>query len=1086
MTSFQIREEFFRFFKEKKHTSLPSSSLIPQNDPSLLFVNAGMNQFKSVFLGESPPPAPQVVTIQKCLRAGGKHNDLENVGETPWHNTFFEMMGNFSFGSYFKEEAIGLAWEFLTKNLGFSEESLYASVFKEDREAYSIWKEVIGLPEHKIFSFGEKDNFWRMGASGPCGPCSEIHYYEGEKKYPSPEDLTEIWNLVFMEFFEKENGERTPLPKLCIDTGMGLERLTTLVQRQESNYNTDLFREIIATLEKFSGKHYNFKKGFYGNSSESFEEGKAFRVVADHCRAAAFLITDGALPGNEGRNYVLRRILRRAFYYSHKLNPKVNLLQKGTETLISLMKGVYPELERETELIHSLIEAEEKQFSDSLSLGRKILFKKEKWTDIHELKTLHLYKEIHINPNRKVQLCKELSKDKDFVKGDISENSIKLKLKNLDFLSTGKGLKNVSKRNKEIFDKYKSFSIEELQDEIESLKDKNYLDSQLVWDLYSTHGFPFDLTRLMAKEKGFKVNLEEAEKIKAKESAKQSQNQTSEREFSVKDQVRQKAVRYHSQMDVFCATEFTGYKKQEDRGEILSLWSFDEPSESLLIPSDVLEMGQSGFVITDRTCFYPEGGGPVGDRGEMRAETGVAKVKDCQKISQIIFHEVEVTKGKLKTGQKIYLIVDKNHRQDIATSHSGTHLLHYALRKVLGPSARQAGSLVEPGRLRFDFTSPAPLTSRQLNEVEDIVNHIVKEKKKVTSQEMSYRKAVGEGVIFLQGENYDEKVRVISMGDSKELCGGIHVFNTGEIKTFRIASETGVQSGVRRITAYTGSRGERWGTLLKNQMEELENYLQQICDSKKTDSKKKLKKENFPRSSKSSSYRFNKTEAPFETVNPFIEWIKQQKEWIKFFEKQLQKFNISKTVSPPKEPSFVILEKKLSSRDNLALRKFLKLPPPKEDEKNNPLLEVFKKEWERGANLKKQWESSLSTSSIDRTKLVKKAKAFKGKSCLLVLELPFKDSKQLASFTDQLKNEISSGLVVAMGEGTSQFPLVVTVTKDLQEVISAGGLLKQTIAPFVKGRGGGQPRFAQGIATDREAFSKLEEVLLEELKRLSV
>lgn len=1009
MTSFQIREEFFRFFKSKNHTLLPSSSLIPKNDPSLLFVNAGMNQFKSVFLGESPPLAPQVVTIQKCLRAGGKHNDLENVGETPWHNTFFEMMGNFSFGSYFKAEAIRLAWEFLTKNLGFSEESLYASVFKEDQEAYSVWKEVIGLPEYKIFSFGEKDNFWRMGASGPCGPCSEIHYYEGEKKNPSPEDLTEIWNLVFMEFFEKENGERTSLPKLCIDTGMSLERLTAFTQKQKSNYHTDLFKEIIATLERFSSKCYNFEKAVYVNSSENFKEEKAFRVVADHCRAAAFLISDGALPGNEGRNYVLRRILRRAFYYSHKLNPKVNLLQKGTETLISLMKGVYPELERETELIHSLIETEEKQFSHSLSLGRKILFKRLK---------------------------------------DQSEN-------------------------------------------------EKTLDPSTVWDLYSTHGFPFDLTRLIAKEKGFEVNLEEAEKIKTRESEKQLKSRSALKDSLgndslnvsavpdfIKKQVQKKAVQHHSQMDYFRPTEFKGYTNQKEKGEILSLWSFDKFSnEHPSTPSNILERGEKGFVITDRTCFYPEGGGPVGDRGEIKAETSVAKVEDCQKVSQIIFHEVEVTEGKLKTGESVHLIVDKNFRDLVKTSHSGTHLLNYALRKVLGSSTRQAGSLVEPGRLRFDFTSPAPLTSQQLNEVEDIVNYIIEEKEEVTSQEMSYRKVVGEGVIFLQGENYGEKVRVIAMGDSKELCGGIHVLNTGEIKTLRIASETGVQSGVRRIIAYTGSRGEKWERLLKNQMEELRNYLQQICDSKKTDNKQ----EDFSSSSENVSHRSDKTiKASPETLNPFIEWIKQQKEWIKFFEKQLWKFNASKTVSPPKDPSFVVLKKKLSSRDNLALRKFLKLPPPKEDEKNNPLLEVFKKEWERGTSLKKQWESSLSTSSIDRARLVKRAKAFKGKSCLLVLELPFRDFKQLASFTDQLKNEIGSGLVVAMGEGTSQFPLVVTVTKDLQEVISAGGLLKQTIAPFVKGQGGGQPRFAQGIATDREAFSKLEEVLLEELKKLSV
>lgn len=1024
MTSFKIRKEFIRFFKEKNHAILPSSSLIPQKDPSLLFVNAGMNQFKNVFLGQSPPPASQVVTIQKCLRAGGKHNDLENVGETPWHHTFFEMMGNFSFGSYFKEEAIKLAWEFLTKNLGFSEEPLYATVFKEDKEAYSIWKEVIGLPEYKIFSFGEEDNFWRMGNSGPCGPCSEIHYYRGPKKIPSSEELTtEIWNLVFMEFFEKENGEKIPLPKPSIDTGMGLERLTALMQGEQSNYNTDLFREIIGTLERFSGKSFDFKKKKDHLSSSSIsEEEKAFCVLADHSRAAAFLISDGVHPGNEGANYVLRRILRRAFYYSRKLNPKENLLQKGTEALISLMKDVYPELRREADLIGSLIEAEEKQFSESLNFGRKIFIKKLK---------------------------------------ELPQNT-------------------------------------------------KTLSPSLIWDLYSTYGFPFDLTRLMAEERGYQVNLQKAEKLKQKESTNYFSSSTSSKDTILsenikflKEQIRKKAVQYYNQRKDFHPTEFTGYKNLQEEGEILSLWLIVEATEG---PVTSLKKGQSGFVITDKTCFYPEGGGPLGDQGKIaqmdseKVGVGVsndkrkkanpvylAQVKDCQKVSGIIFHEVEVLNKKIETGQKIHLIVDKEYRKLIATSHSGTHLLNFALRKVLGSSTRQAGSLVEPGRLRFDFTVSAPLTIQQMDSVEDTVNHLIKAKKKVASQKMSYKKAIQEGAVFLPGENYDEEVRIITMGDAKELCGGIHVSNTKDIKAFKIVLETGVQSGVRRIMAYTGSRAEKWEKLLADQIKELKVYLEKEIRSSENGEKN---------TSLTSSLSLKKT-LPHQSVdadqssakkaNPFISWIKQKDEQIKFFEKQLQSLNPLKTDSIQTEQNVVIPFEMTDhllvlARQNLKLRSYLKIPPPKEEERDNLLFKIFKKKQSQLESLKKK-SQSLSTSFIDKETLIKKAKSFQDKSFLLVVELPFTDRKPLAAFADQLKDKLGSGIVVAIGEGDSQFPLIVAVTKDLHKRFPAEGILKKSISPFLKGKGGGQPRFAQGIATDRKALFKLESFLLRELKK---
>ena len=466
---------------------------------------------------------------------------------------------------------------------------------------------------------------------------------------------------------------------------------------------------------------------------------------------------------------------------------------------------------------------------------------------------------------------------------------------------------------------------------------------------------------------------------------------------------------------------------------------------------------------------------------KTKRKTYLAEIKDCQKVSGIIFHEVEcIRKGQLKTGQKIHLIVDKEYRQLIATSHSGTHLLNHALRTVLGPSTRQAGSLVEPGRLRFDFTSPAPMTFQQIDKVEDIVSRIIEEARGVTPQEMPYEEALKEGAVCLQGENYDKEVRVITMGDSKELCGGIHVSNTKDIIVFKVASETGVQSGVRRIVAYTGTRAKQWEKLLTDQIKELHEYLKEFYSSDKTEIEKNSAAKLLVNNEHIQKSSLSKT-------NPFIEWAKQKDEQIKFLEKQLQSLKPLGNDSLLRRENIFIPSKLtnkllLLSRQNLELRRYLKIPPPKETEEDNPLLKIFQKKQSQLDSLKNKCQTLL-TPSIDKEALIQKAKAFKDKSLLLVVELPFEDRKPLAAFADQLKDKLGSGIVVATGEGSSQFPLIVTVTKDLHESFPAGDILRKFVAPFLKGRGGGQPRFAQGVATDKKDFQKLEAHLLSELKK---
>lgn len=995
MKSQDIRKKFQDYFVKQGHTWVPSSSLIPQGDSSLLFTNAGMNQFKDCFLGIKEPPAPQVCSIQKCLRAGGKHNDLEEVGNSPYHHTFFEMIGSFSFGSYFKKEAIDYAVNFLTKELGLPKEKLWVSVFKEDKESAEIWIKKQRIPLGKIFFLGEKDNFWRMGNTGPCGPCSEIYYYDGNKQKPTPEDMTEIWNLVFMEFNEDHSGRKTPLPKPCIDTGMGLERLAAILQGKNNNYHTDLFKGIIKALEETSGIKYDCTQNLLT------EKQMAFRVIADHSRAISFLICDGVLPGSEGASYVLRRILRRALFYSQKLQANKNLLGVAVQQLVNLMKDVYPVLEQEKKLMESTIEEEASLFTESLKAGKAIFFQK-----------------------------------------------------------------------------------------IKNLTDKKIPDL-MVWDLYSTYGFPPDLTCLIAKEKGFNFNEDfNTEEFKQEQKQKEDyQDQWFRLKIFLID-IAQKCKTKE--------TPFTGYEKDKEESNILAIPYIEDsllPSELFDNPEEretigvknldlvfrlSLEKEETGWIILNSTCFYPEGGGPIGDKGTIKTETGEAQVLDCKKQGGLIFHLVKVSNGKIQLNQSCTIEVDSDHRKLIATSHSATHLLHHALREVLGKSVRQMGSLVKPGKLRFDFSYPKPLNPDQLKTIEDKVTEYIQNNRTVTSDIYPYEEAK-KTALFLAGENYGKEVRVIEMGNSREFCGGIHVEKTSKIGKFKIISETGVQSGVRRITAYTSDLSQKYFTLLETQIQTLREY-------------------------------FGKANIPLtqiENTNPFIHYLQEKEKEIKKLKQKIKNALLAKnpdkktTTKEQITPYLKTTPKNITQntyvRQNEELRKYLKLPlfttseekyiEKKNSEKKdleevaNIFIPSIQKREEEIKKLKKQMKSMTSSTSLKD--LIEKTKTFSHKNIkgeLLTVILSIEDRKVLAEMADQLKSKMKNpAIVIVLGQGEIQYPLVITVSKELQAHFSAGDILKNTIAPFLEGKGGGQARFAQGTIKNKDRFSDLETFLLDSL-----
>ncbi len=728
-TSAEIRQGFLDFFHQKGHEIVPSSSLVPANDPTLLFTNAGMVQFKDVFLGQETRHYSRAVTTQRCVRAGGKHNDLENVGYTARHHTFFEMLGNFSFGDYFKQEAIQYAWEFLTDVLKLPPEKLWVTVFEEDDEAASIWLDDIGVDPARLSRIGAKDNFWSMGDTGPCGPCSEIFYDHGEAVAGGPpgspdEDgdrYIEIWNLVFMQYNRAQDGSLTPLPRPSVDTGMGLERLAAVLQGVHNNYEIDLFQNLISAIQTLAGT--------------SDRTHTSLRVIADHIRSCAFMITDGVHPANEGRGYVLRRIIRRAIRHGHKLGLTDVFFYKLVAPLVTEMGDAFPELVQAQSFVERTLKQEEERFSDTLDNGLKIL-----------------------------------------------------------------------------------------EHAIDTMADKE-IPGDVIFQLYDTYGFPIDLTADIARERGLTLDIAGFER--EMEAQRDRARNASQFKAGVAET-----------LSLDGETEFCGYEHLTQQAVVTGILVNNAHV-------DQIHEGEEGILILDQTPFYAESGGQVGDTGQIATDTANFAVTDTQKQGHVFTHIGRCEHGQIRVGETITAHVNESDRKAIALNHSATHLLHAALRHILGDHVTQKGSLVNAERLRFDFSHFEPVSAQQRLEIERLVNAQIRLNYPVNTQIMSLDEAKNAGAMALFGEKYDSQVRVLKMGDfSTELCGGTHAKRTGDIGLFKIISETGTASGVRRIEAVTGqmaldtiaqmeSQLTAMADLLKTQPDKLIDKTTQLIQSNK-------------------------------------------------------------------------------------------------------------------------------------------------------------------------------------------------------------------------------------------------------------
>ena len=735
MKSSEIREKFLKFFESKGHSIVRSSSLIPGNDPTLLFTNSGMVQFKDVFLGQDQRAYTRATTAQRCVRAGGKHNDLENVGYTARHHTFFEMLGNFSFGDYFKRDAIHYAWELLTKVYGLPKDKLTVTVYQSDDEAYAIWLNEIGVPAERIIRIGDNkgapyasDNFWQMADTGPCGPCTEIFYDHGAEIWGGPpgsaeEDgdrFIEIWNLVFMQYNKDEQGVLHPLPKPCVDTGMGLERLAAVLQHVHSNYEIDAFQQLIkAAARETACADLNHN---------------SLKVIADHIRCAAFLIVDGIIPGNEGRGYVLRRITRRALRHGHKLGQTKPFFYKLVADLVLEMGSAYPELAQNADRVAQVLQQEEERFGETLEHGMKIL-------------------------------------------------------------------------------------------EAALAKDDKRLDGRTAFTLYDTYGFPLDLTADICRERN--VELDQAGFDAAMEHQKQTARAAGKFKMNA-------GIEYSG-----AKTNFVGYDKLVQEGKVIALYVEGSPVQQI-------SAGQSALVVLDTTPFYAESGGQSGDRGALSAAGVTFQVTDTTKVQPDVFgHHGELVHGTLTIGQTLEAHVDEQVRAQTMRNHSATHLMHKALREVLGSHVSQKGSLVDAEKTRFDFSHNAGMTAEEIRQVEDIVNREILANNATQAQVMAFDDAVKHGAMALFGEKYGDEVRVLDIGSSRELCGGTHVKRTGDIGLFKIVSEGGIAAGIRRVEAVTGevavqlvqnltARIAEASSLLKTQPDDLLQRIMLVQDQVKS------------------------------------------------------------------------------------------------------------------------------------------------------------------------------------------------------------------------------------------------------------
>ncbi len=850
MSTDEVRRAFLSFFESKGHQIVESSSLVPANDPTLLFTNAGMNQFKDCFLGLEKRAYTRATTAQRCVRAGGKHNDLENVGFTARHHTFFEMLGNFSFGDYFKEDAIQYAWEFLTDVLQLPKERLLVTVYETDDEAFDIWNKKIGIPADRIIRIGDKkggkkfdsDNFWQMGDTGPCGPCTEIFYDHGDHIWGGPpgspeEDgdrFIEIWNNVFMQFNRHADGTMEPLPKPSVDTGMGIERISAIMQGVHSNYEIDVFQTLIKAAADAIG---------YQDLTN-----QSLRVVADHIRSCAFLIVDGVMPSNEGRGYVLRRIIRRAVRHGNKLGAQGAFFHKLVGPLAEVMGTAGVELKKQQALVEKVLRIEEENFGRTLDRGMSIL----------------------------------------------------------------------------------NDALEQLSGQV--------LDGETVFKLYDTYGFPADLTNDVARERGF--SIDEAGFEQAMEEQRQRAREAG-----------QFGTDYNSLIKSATNTEFCGYTAS--RGQSVVREMFVEGTEV-----SALSAGDKAIIVLDNTPFYAESGGQCGDTGVLKTDAGIFHVEDTQKLGNAIAHHGVLAQGVLATGDQVDAIVDEKRRAAISLNHSATHLLHAALRKVLGEHVAQKGSLVRAETLRFDFSHLEAMTPAEIKEVERLVNQEIRHNHDIETNIMNIDEAKAKGAMALFGEKYDDQVRVLSMGDfSTELCGGIHASNTGDIGLFKIISEGGIAAGIRRIEAVTGE-----GAL---------DYLD--AQQAQHDAK-----------------------------------VSEMAAKAKLLEKEIQQ-----------------LKDKLAAKESAGL--------------------------------------------------INQVKQIAGVN-VLVAQLNGADNKALRGMVDDLKNQLSSGIIMLGNVAEGKVGLIAGVTNDLTNKVKAGELVNM-VALQVGGKGGGRPDMAQAGGTDAHALpSALESV----------
>ena len=754
MKTNQIRESFLEYFNSKGHEIVPSSSLIPNNDETLLFTNAGMVQFKDVFLGTESKNFTRATTSQRCIRAGGKHNDLENVGYTLRHHTFFEMLGNFSFGDYFKEDAIKYAWEFLTEVLNLDKDKLWITVYKDDDEAEEIWKNIIGVDASRIARLGDEENFWSMGDTGPCGPCSEIFYDHGDHIEGTPpgadgdegDRFIEIWNLVFMQFNRDESGVMEPLPKPSVDTGMGLERIAAVLQGVNSNYDTDVFKDLILASEKILGH----------------EKSTSHKVIADHIRSAVFLIADGVVPEKEGRGYVLRRIMRRGIRHGYKMDAKEPFMHLLVKDLIKLMSSAYPELKPKEKEITQTIKNEEFKFFETLEKG-----------------------------------------------------------------------------------------IDILEDTISKMTDKT-ISGDVVFKLHDTFGFPFDLTADIAREKDLLIDEKRFNECmdEQKETSKASSSFVSSLPAASGVQ----------------ETKFLGYEDLEADSEVLVIWKNQERIKEAKNNEEV-------FFACNQTPFYAEAGGQIGDKGMFASKSSTGTILDCKKQGKVYIHKAFIEKGKIKTGDVIKMSVEKEKRSAIAIHHSSTHLVHAALREVLGDHVQQKGSLVDENKLRFDFSHDKPLTQDEISKIESIVNKEGLNNLEVKTELMNIDDALKSGAMALFGEKYDDEVRVLTMGDnsySVELCGGTHVKRTGDIGLFVITNQSSVASGIRRIEAIGGLKSIEH----INKIRDINNSLQNTLNVSAEDIQEKVNSliEENKKLKKNSGGNSSKTAVLLSDTHDFKDW----------------------------------------------------------------------------------------------------------------------------------------------------------------------------------------------------------------------